>query len=70
MKYHIEYSGVKTEVVHGFPVKKINIETLVKDSLSMESLTISGVIQSFLNKKAKEGIKIIKLKVQEDALNS
>ena len=63
MKYHIEFTGLETEIATG-------IQSPVKDSLSMESLSISGVIQSFLNKKAKEGIKIIKLKVQEDALNS
>ena len=58
MKYYIEFTGKMSD---GAP--RIGFS-------NMESLSISGVIQSFLNKKAKEGIKIVRIKVQEDAINS
>ncbi len=64
MKYHIEFTSIAEKGQHGIhPSTK-------SGSTSAESQTILGAIQGFLNKKEEEGVKIIKLKVQEDALNS
>jgi hypothetical protein len=64
MKYHIEFTGIAEKGAHGIH------PTMEYGGTSMEAPSTLEVIQVFLNKKANEGIRIIKIKVQEDALNS
>lgn len=62
MKYYIEYTGITEE--NG------NRTNTKIGAASAQASTLLEVIQGFISNKEEQGVKIIKLKVQEDALNS